>query len=345
MGLIIHAPSVHQGGGKSLLLAVLDASKNETECKFILDVRLPLPGKLPNNVLEIRAKPTILSRLAAEWRLSSLATDKDTVLCFGNLPPLFGSRGRVIVFLQNRYLIGRPSFTGVTLFEKLRIHLKRLWLNLRLSNVTTIIVQTPSMQHEVLKATGINARVLPFLENPLTYERSGVESKTDKVPEYDFVYVASGEPHKNHINLIEAWILLAEQGDYPSLCLTVSKKQFPELCSRIDVETATHRLKIENHSGSSVQVHELYAKAGALIYPSTMESFGLPLIEARNAGLPVIASELDFVRDIIDPDQSFDPDSPVSIARAVKRYFGGREKALPLITADEFMRQVLTSPV
>jgi glycosyltransferase involved in cell wall biosynthesis len=89
------------------------------------------------------------------------------------------------------------------------------------------------------------------------------------------------------------------------------------------------------------QIKQLYGQAGALIYPSTFESFGLPLIEARQARLPVLASELDYVRDVLDPEQSFDPESAVSIARAVKRFMGVDEQPLPLLDATQFMASVL----
>jgi hypothetical protein len=47
---------------------------------------------------------------------------------------------------------------------------------------------------------------------------------------------------------------------------------------------------------------------------------GLPLIEAREAKVDIIAAELDYVRDVVTPVQTFDPNSPISIARSVKRY-------------------------
>ena len=37
------------------------------------------------------------------------------------------------------------------------------------------------------------------------------------------------------------------------------------------------------------------------------------IIEAKKLGLYVISSELDYVRDIINPDQTFDPNSEISI--------------------------------
>jgi glycosyltransferase involved in cell wall biosynthesis len=85
----------------------------------------------------------------------------------------------------------------------------------------------------------------------------------------------------------------------------------------------------------------MYNQVGALIYPSTFESFGLPLIEARQAGLPVLASELDYVRDILDPEQVFDPESAISIARAVKRFIAIDEPPLSLQDAAGFIKHIL----
>jgi hypothetical protein len=84
------------------------------------------------------------------------------------------------------------------------------------------------------------------------------------------------------------------------------------------------------------RIKSLFHHVGALIYPSTFESFGLPLIEARQENLTILASELDYVRDIVDPEQSFDPYSPVSIARATKRHLNLKEPKLPLLSAVEF---------
>ena len=86
----------------------------------------------------------------------------------------------------------------------------------------------------------------------------------------------------------------------------------------------------------------LYANSRALIFPSKSESFGLPLVEAANMGLPIIAAELDYVRDVCIPVQTFDPDSPVSIARAVRRFLSAPEPCVTLRTPTEFWNQLLS---
>jgi glycosyltransferase involved in cell wall biosynthesis len=46
-------------------------------------------------------------------------------------------------------------------------------------------------------------------------------------------------------------------------------------------------------------VFELYTQS-VLLFPSYVESFGLPLLEARLTGTPIIASDCPFSREILD---------------------------------------------
>ena len=91
----------------------------------------------------------------------------------------------------------------------------------------------------------------------------------------------------------------------------------------------------------SADIPALYKSSSALIFPSKVESFGLPLIEATQMGLPVLASELDYVRDVIEPVETFNPESPVSIARAVRRFLKNPDPITPAGTAEEFLAEVL----
>jgi len=66
----------------------------------------------------------------------------------------------------------------------------------------------------------------------------------------------------------------------------------------------------------------------------------LPLIEAREANIDIIAPELDYVRDVVCPVETFDPLSPISIARAVKRYLGIPEMPIELVSASNIMQKI-----
>lgn len=337
--IYIHAVNVHHGGGRALLLPIIDALR--TDGVFLLDSRL----KCDFSTASVRVvHPTVWSRLKAELWLAKSVKKDDTVLCFGNLPPLFRLSGKVAVFIQNRYLIEQISLEGFSLKVKLRILLERLWLRLLACRVKTFIVQTPSMKDSLALSRIANPsqiHILPIMANAVPYERALTKLLRNRKYQFDLLYVASGEPHKNHRALVEAWILLAQEGCFPSLCLTLDEKVFPDLIAWVEQKQKAFDLQIKNLSSlSSEEVRLLYRQTRALIYPSTFESLGLPLIEARQAGIPVIAAELDYVRDVLDPEQSFDPLSPKSITRAVKRFLAIQEQALTLHNASDFIEQI-----
>ena len=100
----------------------------------------------------------------------------------------------------------------------------------------------------------------------------------------------------------------------------------------IDIISNLERKKILN----------LYKQSTALIFPSFFESYGLPLVEANHYDLPVIASELDFVRDILDPVETFDPNSAKSISRSVKRFLKIKEKKTDIVAPVEFIKSVIS---
>jgi glycosyltransferase involved in cell wall biosynthesis len=329
--LYIHAVNIHNGGGRNLLSALLAACPSDLTVSVALDRRMILAGNTRNQLNVRYFHPTIWGRLTAELSIKQQGRAHDKLLFFGNLPP-------------NRYLIDAVGLYGFPFKTKLRLWAERLWLSLGTRNVDEFIVQTPTMKRLLeLRTQGrIPVRVLPFMENHGGYARKVAPSEIQK--NVDFLYVASGEPHKNHRQLIEAWCLLAHEGVFPSLKLTVDEVHFGALWSWMAKKIEQCHLSVENvGSVPPDQIKLFYDQAGALIYPSTFESFGLPLIEARQAGLPVLASELDYVRDVLDPEQSFDPHSAVSIARAVKRFLGIEEQPLPLQDAGGFITHIFES--
>ena len=342
--LFIHAPNIHQGGGKSLLWAIVQSLPVSGGAVLVMDDRLELPDDMPPNVQIEKVLPTILHRTLVERWLKTNVKIQDTVLCLGNLPPLFKSEGRVLVFLQNRYLVDDADLNEFSFRSRLRIKIERLWLSLKMTNANEFIVQTQTMKKLLEKKSDgiVPIRILPFAKNSSDYTRHSFKPE-EKKGKFDFVYVASGEPHKNHRILLQAWSLLAAWGLFPSLCLTLNPVKFESLSQEIESMCLRHGLSITNVGELTHEnVMALYESAGGLIYPSKMESFGLPLIEARQMGLPILAPELDYVRDLINPEQSFDPTSATSIARAVKRFMKvDAADAAVVLNVSEFIGRIL----
>lgn len=350
--LYIQASNVHQGGGKTLLESIIKNIDNDQECIVYVDRRLEISNFTSKKITLVEVAPNPLNRFMIELSISRLVTDNDTLLCFGNLPPLFKLRCRVVLFLQNKFLIENLNLNQFSLITQLRVSLERMWLKLKLSNVDRLIVQSPSMKNSFLNFLknsyskssikllkfANKIEILPFFDNGLSLKN---HKRNNSERYIDFVYVASGDPHKNHKRLIEAWRMLARDGIFPNLYLTVDCEFYKERVDWMAEIIEKNNLQVTNlGSVCKKQINELYEKSNTLIYPSKFESFGLPLLEAKEQGLKVIAPELDYVRDLINPDEVFDPESSISIYRSVKRFLGINDEVY-IHTAKDFLNSVL----
>ena len=339
---ILYAPNVHCGGGFVLLHALLAEWPASVSLTAFLDARARGCLGIAPNVQVVWVKANAGSRLMMEFKLRQLASAETVVLCFHGLPPMLPTLAHVVVFQQNRIYLGLNSLSQFALKTRIRLIFERVVSRIFRHRVAEYIVQTPSMRQALLKWYGERdlsrvpvVRILPFV-NALPRQ-----IKSNRlIPEWDFVYVADGEAHKNHRVLVVAWQLLAQEGLHPSLALTLSSRD-ALLKSELEAIVVEYGLQIKDLGQMPHEnVLSLYATAKAMIFPSTSESFGLPLIEAAHLGLPILASELDYVRDVCRPAQTFDPNSPVSIARAVKRFLGVPEPVLPVHTPHDFLRKL-----
>lgn len=296
-----------------MLTPILKELSGRDDVMYIIDERMDV-NVLKNHDGVVRVRPTILSRLKNEFDIKGVIKNAKHVLCMGNLPPLFARNDETIVFVQNRYLLDESIRNRLSIYVRIRLWLEKFWLRMHCDSVKLFVVQTRTMAELLNKTYNRRADIIPIV--PENYIAEDDHHECEK--KYDFLYVASGEEHKNHINLVNAWVELAGMGLHPKLCLTISKQRFPGLYKWIEHEKHKHGLDITN-VGELVhdEIQKYYRFSMALIYPSLFESFGLPLIEAVVQGIPVLAADKDYVHDLLANVKTFNPTSPKSIAEAV----------------------------
>jgi hypothetical protein len=84
-------------------------------------------------------------------------------------------------------------------------------------------------------------------------------------------------------------------------------------------------------------LQDLYAESDALIAASFAEGFGLPIVEARHLGKPVIASDIPVFREITVGAQSarfFAVGSPAALAEAIRGFASG-SKSPEVVVVNE----------
>lgn len=137
-----------------------------------------------------------------------------------------------------------------------------------------------------------------------------------------YLMVSTIEPRKNHAYLLDAFERLWAKGSKARLCIIgrVGWK-CDELMERIRQHSELNgRLFMFNELNDRGLEHA-YAHARALVFPSFVEGFGLPLVEAMQRKLPVMASDIPVFREIGgDFVAYFDLDSPESLAGLVERF-------------------------
>lgn len=116
-----------------------------------------------------------------------------------------------------------------------------------------------------------------------------------------FGVVGTIEPRKNH-----AWLLRAFEGLWAAghdLRLVVMGRPNPE-CHGLIQQMLRHseqgRRLLTVLDASDAEVALAYSRCRALVFPSLAEGFGLPLVEARARGCPVIASDLPVFSELAD---------------------------------------------
>jgi glycosyltransferase involved in cell wall biosynthesis len=313
--ILIHAPNIHGGGGEVLLNSIIDNIDPSHDVAF--NVHPKFIGKSDNcNII----KSNILSRVIIEYKNIQRSKFYNYILYFGNLPPIFKLNCPAVVFIQNKYLVDSIPTRELPLRISLRLFFERALLRIFKDNAQFYIVQSDSMKDLLRSVIGENKKivVLPFYStSKAIIKKSNTVNKKNST----FIYVATDEPHKNHKRLIEAWYLLSRFNIRPTLNLTISNDYLDKILNNLSDKYGNLSLNIINHGYTSYdKIHKLYNKIDVLIYPSLHESFGLPIIEAIQHNLDIIASELDFVRDLVDPEETFNPESSKSIFLAVTRY-------------------------
>jgi len=151
-------------------------------------------------------------------------------------------------------------------------------------------------------------RQLPMVPAEVALLGSGLQGNDDAqveppspLSEPYFVVLGTIEGRKNHLLLLQVWRRMAETLGSATPRLLVIGQRGWECENVIDMleRSAFVRAHVtELPDCSDAQVAHYLQHACALLFPSFVEGYGMPLAEALGVGLPVIASDLDVFREI-----------------------------------------------
>jgi len=160
---------------------------------------------------------------------------------------------------------------------------------------------------------------IPLGTTKLAYTQKNISTKKC----INFLVVSTIEPRKGHKQLLDAFEILWSEGlDFH---LTIVGKQgwnIEELIKRFNMHPQKGKYFHYKDFLEDNELEELYKSSSALIAPSYAEGFGLPLIEAAQYKLPIIARNITVFNDIAKKNAFYfeDKDDGVSLANTIKEW-------------------------
>ena len=313
--LVIDAANIAPGGTLVLLEALYAAARARG-----MEVRLLVRSALKGRFADGDAEGYDRFPVGRAKRLRDMidASGAHTVLHFGNLATALPLAGvRQVVYFHNLNIV-HPAGGGANgVGQRLKNHAMATWMRRTRGHVARVYVQTSLVAEALQRTMGYHDGQVAV--RPFYGFRAPTAPDLAAATPFDLVYPAHYYAHKNHGALLEALGLLAsERGLRPSVGLISDRD--PRL--EADVAACNSRGANVTRIGP-MDHHEVLAtlaRSGALVFPSLLESYGLPLLEAALLSRPVLCSELPYAHAVIAPSKTFNPHLVESIVSAIEEY-------------------------
>jgi glycosyltransferase involved in cell wall biosynthesis len=205
------------------------------------------------------------------------------------------------------------------------------WLSARKARELVFVSKTA--QSLVTSALGLDperGHVVYHGVDPLFLaEMQDTDSHSARSAAEQILCVSSIAPHKNIACLVDAYrILCASGGPERSLRIVgpVIDRPYHERISRALRDAGLDPAQILVGEMPLEKLRLAYRDASLLVFPSKLETFGLPLIEAMALGLPVLAADASCIPEIVgDAAILFDPDDPHELSETMGRLLADRD--------------------
>ena len=222
--------------------------------------------------------------------------------------------GAQVATVHDLAFVAMPETVSPETLEELRLNLPRT-----LYRADRLIAVSDATAGELVDLLGFNPREVSTIHEGVDPGFAAGDNTLvpDEVPERYLLFVSTLEPRKNVTGILQAFRLLVEWG-YPGDLMLVGRWGWRTEGIRSELESSPVRDRVRHLD--YVNRHKLtalYSHADALIFPSWIEGFGLPLLESMACGTPVVTSGTSAMPEIAGPAAVYvDPASPHGIASA-----------------------------
>jgi glycosyltransferase involved in cell wall biosynthesis len=225
----------------------------------------------------------------------------DTIISFQNNGICSSTNPNQLIYFHNPIAFS----TNIIPIENIRtaflkyFYVIYFWFMLRPNY--KIFVQLDFVKNDLI-ANGVKNQISVIRPNLKSLE---IQPKTKvNKEEFNLIFPATPYKYKNHRLLIEAIRILKSRG------LNFQKKINLYLTALDDKTISTFSTLTKKYGVDDIiillgriPVNDLiciYEKCDVLVFPSLLETYGIPLFDAAVAGIPIIASDLPYAKNVLD---------------------------------------------
>lgn len=318
MRVFVSATSIVSGGALNILKQFIVNARPGIDFFIAINSKLELEPCYTNkeNIFFIRVvENSRLDRVKWDyWKAKKeIKSQKkiDIVISLQNTTLNVGSI-RQIIYIHQGIFLHDKSWSFIKSAERKYAFYKYIYPGFIFSFSkpnTQFIVQTEWMRTGLIKKYNIHETNVLNIKPDIT---PWAEEEDDLNPEFDnfnspvLFYPATGELFKNHLLILKAIKILHGEHRVKNIKLDI------KIIFTLDVNSNAHIDQYLNENPDIIQyceftgpityekVKRLYDKCNIVIFPSYIESFGLPLLEAAILGKQIIAFNSSFAREVLD---------------------------------------------
>lgn len=279
--------------------------------RMVVLMSRPLPDGLDLRDIRVRTLPAFtgsgLGKALAAQALVPIVARRlgvSVVFCSGSITSAFGGLGSGPKLVVNMLNAG-PLAANMIVAGRSRDTYRRLALPAGLRTATRVITPSETTRHALVERYSLQPERVSVI--PLAVDHDRFRPANDDPSEFEaelttlgvlgvkkpyVLFVSALWPYKNATSLVAAFVELAQDQDIPHSLVIAGKDggDGPKLCQLAEAGGIPDRVILTSHVPDE-DLPVLYRHADLFVYPSLVESFGLPLLEAMASGVPVVAAD------------------------------------------------------
>jgi glycosyltransferase involved in cell wall biosynthesis len=327
---ILDGSMVWGGGGFTFLTRIVPwLARLAPDDSFRIFVRNPrcleLIPELPNVELELLQGTGFLERFRFTYlRAPRIARSwgADLYFSFGDYAPLW-SPCPVIASCQNPNVFTELD-QGWVWYDVLRLRILRTLAGLSARRCARILFVSQDSARWMGDAIGLAEGKRLWLHHGLDLEEWRPVSSAASEDEGHILSVSSVYRYKNYLRLMEAYALLVRRElPVPDLVIVGDDQDTEYWIQMKELKVKLGEIGERIHFVEGVpyaEIRDHYAAARLFVFPSYLETFGIPLIEALASELPVVASDIPVFREIAGEAPCYvDPHDTEAIAAGIEK--------------------------